>query len=141
MFVGGFEKFAYQLFDRFPMHTIREKDKTKNASCNYRKKITSSGLCMRPRVHATFKLFTLGFVVTLLEMKKEKRKRKTVRLIVLGEKNNYASDIWTFHSKYLRNIVECEQLELEIWTGYYCGFLHHTSMKREIISICVEAAS
>jgi hypothetical protein len=61
------------------------------------------------------------------------------------EKNNYASDIWTFHSKYLRNIVECEQLELEVWTGYYCGyycgFLHHTSMKREIISICVEAAS
>ena len=29
MFVGGFEKFAYQLFDRFPMHTIREKDKLK----------------------------------------------------------------------------------------------------------------
>jgi hypothetical protein len=75
MFVGGFEKFAYQLFDRFPMHTIREKDKTKNASCNYRKKITSSGLCMRPRVHATFKLFTLGFVVTLLEMKKKKEKQ------------------------------------------------------------------
>ena len=65
MFVGGFEKFAYQLFDRFPMHTIREKDKTKNASCNYRKKITGSGLCMWPRVHATFKFFTLGFVVTL----------------------------------------------------------------------------
>ena len=94
---------------------------------------------MRPRVHATFKLFTLGFVVTLMEMKKEKR--KTVRLIVLGEKNNSASDIWTFHSKYLRNIVECEQLELEVWTGYYCGFLHHTSMKRERISMCVEAAS
>ena len=75
MFVGGFEKFAYQLFDRFPMHIIREKDKTKNATCNYRKKITSSGLCMRPRVHATFKLFTLGFVVTLLEMKKEKEKK------------------------------------------------------------------
>jgi len=57
------------------MHTIREKDYTKNVSCNYRKKITSSGLCMRPRVHATFKLFTLGFVVTLLEMKKKKEKQ------------------------------------------------------------------
>ena len=75
MFVGGFEKFAYQLFDRFLMHTIREKDKTKNTSCNYRKKITSSGLCMWPRVHATFKLFTLDFVVILLEMKKEKEKQ------------------------------------------------------------------
>jgi len=53
------------------------------------------------------------------------------------ENNDYASG-WIFHSKYLRNIVECEQLELEIWTGYYCGFLHHTSMKREMISMCVE---
>ena len=70
---------------------------------------------MRPRVHATFKLFTLGFVVTLMEMKKEKR--KTVRLIVLGERIIMHSDIWTFHSKYLRNIVDCEQLELEIWTS------------------------
>jgi len=34
-----------------------------------------------------------------------------------------------------------EQLELEVWIGYDCEFLHHTSMKREMISICVEQQS
>ena len=44
--------------------------------------VTSSGLCMRPRVHATFQLLTLGLAAILLDIKKE----KTVRLIVLGRK-------------------------------------------------------
>ena len=99
-----------------------------------RKLAISSGLCMRPRVHATFKLFTLGFVVTLLEMKKTKNSS----INCSGEKNNCATGAWSFHSKYLRNIVECEQLELEVWIGYYCEFFHHTSMKREMIFIFVE---
>jgi len=38
---------------------------------------------MRPRVHATFELFTLGFVVTLVGNEKE-----IIRLIVLERKNN-----------------------------------------------------
>ena len=55
-----------------------------------RKLAISSGLCIWPRVHATFKLFTLGFVVTLLEMKKEKKKNSSTNCS--GGKNNYASD-------------------------------------------------
>ena len=38
------------------------------------KKTNSSGLCMGPRVHALFELFTLGFVETLYGNEKRKRK-------------------------------------------------------------------
>ena len=112
IFVGGFEKFACRLFDRFLMHTIWEKDKTKNAGCNYRKKITSSGL-----------------------RKWTRTKKKTCSTYCSGE-NNYQSGICNFHSKYLRNLL-CEQLELEEWIWYDCEFLHRTSMKREMMSTCV----
>ena len=104
-----------------------------------RKIFTSSGLCMPPREHATFKLFTLGFVVTL--WKWIRKKRKTVRLIVLRR----IIIIHLVSGVSTRNICEIyrwvEQLELEVWIGYDCEFLHHTSMKREMIPICVEQRS
>ena len=33
---------------------------------------------MKPRVHATFEPFTLGFVGTLLEMKKKEREKNSL---------------------------------------------------------------
>ena len=64
---------------------------------------------MRPRVHATFELFTLGFVVTL-----DGNEKEIIRLIVLERKNNVSPPFleysfcweWNFLRKIFVDILE-----------------------------------